>query len=353
MQSAKIQIGNRFIGAEEPTYVIAEAGVNHNNSLERAKELIIAAAQAGANAIKFQTYKAEKLVTRSAPRFWEWKGEQKPDGTQYDSYSVLDKFPREHYPELVKTCREHGIEFLSTPFDEASADFLIGLGMRAIKIASSDLTYLPFLEHVAKSGLPIILSTGASTVGEIEEAVQTIEQTGNHKIIILHCTLCYPTEHKDANLRIIKTLSTLFPAYPIGLSDHTLGTAVPPVAAALGAKVIEKHFTVDKTLPLSPDHHLSVDPAELGAMVISIREAEAALGEGVKRVFPAEQHTYKYDKRSLVAACDIRAGTVISREMLTGKRPGTGIRPKYLSVVVGRRAVRDIPEDTTLTWDMV
>ncbi|TSC78288.1 MAG: N-acetylneuraminate synthase [Parcubacteria group bacterium Gr01-1014_33] len=353
MNNIKIQVGDRYIGSHEPTYVVAEAGVNHNNSLERAKELIIAAAGAGADAIKFQTYKAERLVTKIAPRFWDWEGEVKREGTQYDSYSLLDKFPREHYPELIKTCQENNIEFLSTPFDEESADFLIGLGMRAIKISSSDVTYLPFLTHVARSGLPIFLSTGASTMGEIEEAVQTIERTGNHNIVIMHCTLCYPTAYKDANLRVIQTLSAVFPSYTIGLSDHTLGIAVPPAAVALGARMIEKHYTVDKTLPMSPDHHLSVDPSELQAMVASIRSVEAALGESAKRVFPAEEHTYKYDKRSLVATRDISAGTVITGEMLTGKRPGTGIRPKYMPVVVGRRASQNIPEDTTLTWEMV
>lgn len=265
----------------------------------------------------------------------------------------MDKFPREHYPELVAACREHGVEFLSTPFDEESADFLIRLGMPAIKISSSDITYLPFLAHVARSGLPILLATGAATVGEIEDAVRTIENAGNTQIALLQCTLCYPTPYEHANLRVIPQLASMFPHYPIGLSDHTLGTAIPPAAAALGASVIEKHYTVNKNLPLSPDHHLSVDPAEMKTIVEHVRAVEAALGTGRKRVLPVEEITYKYDKRSLVSTRDIPAGTLITREMLTGKRPGTGIRPKYLSVVVGRPARTDIPEDTTLTWNMI
>jgi len=348
-----IHLGHRVIGRNQPTYVVAEAGVNHNGSLERAKELIVKAAKAGADAVKFQTYKAEKLVTKRAPRFWEWKGEVKQDGTQYDSYSLLDKFPLEHYPTLIQTCAEHGVEFLSTPFDEESADALIGMGMKAIKVSSSDVTNLPFISHLAKSTLPIFLSVGASTLGEIEEAVHAIEQEGNTNIVIMQCTLVYPTPYEHAHLRVIPTLSTIYPEYTIGLSDHTLGTHIPPAAVALGARMIEKHYTVDKSLPESPDHHLSVDPEELAEMVQAIRNVEAALGDSRKYVLPAEETTYKYDKRSLVSVCDVASGTVITESMITQKRPGTGIRPKYRSIIIGRKAAKDIPADTTLTWEMV
>jgi sialic acid synthase SpsE len=349
----KIQIGKKFIGVGEPAYVIAEAGVNHNGSLDRAKELIKKAAEAGADAIKFQTYKAEKLVTKKAPRFWNWDGEEKKSGSQYDSYSKLDKFPFEHYPELIKTCEKYGIEFLSTPFDEDSADVLVKFGMQAIKVSSSDVTNLPFLKKMAEYNLPILLSVGASTVGEIEEAVETIEKTGNNKIVIMQCTLVYPTKFEDVNLRVINTLSNIFPQYPIGLSDHTLGTSIPPVAVGLGACVIEKHYTVDKTLMESADHWLSVDPVELQQMVESIRNTEKALGTPRKYVLPAEQETYLYDKRSLVTLCAISKGTTITSEMLTQKRPGAGIRPKYREIVIGRKASVDIEEDTTMTWDMI
>ena len=349
---AKIYIGKRAIGDDEPTYVIAEAGVNHNGSLARAKELIRKAAEAGADAVKFQTYKADKLVTKTAPRFWDWKGEEKKKGTQHDSYSLLDKFPLKHYPELIKTCRKYGVEFLSTPFDEESADALVKFGMKAIKVSSSDVTNLPFLSHLAKHKLPMLLSVGASTMGEIEDAVHTIEAAGNTKIVIMQCTLVYPTPFKDANLRVIPTLATVFPEYPIGLSDHTLGTHIPPAAVALGARMVEKHYTVDKTLMKSADHWLSVDPAELKEMVTAIRNVEAALGIARKNLLPAEDPTYLYDKRSLVSACDIKKGARITGKMLTHKRPGTGVRPKYRDIVVGRRASVDIPADTTITWEM-
>ncbi|HEY4514264.1 MAG TPA: N-acetylneuraminate synthase family protein [Candidatus Paceibacterota bacterium] len=351
----RIKIGSKYIGINEPTYVVAEAGVNHNNSLKRAKELIVKAAKAGADAIKFQTYKAERLVTKKAPRFWDWKGEPKKHGTQHDSYATMDvdQFPLKHYPELIKTCKQNRIEFLSTPFDEISADALVKLGMKAIKVSSSDVTNLPFLSYLAKFKLPILLSTGASTVGEIEDAVHAIEKSGNKSIVIMQCTLVYPTPFEHANLRVIPTLATLFPQYPMGLSDHTLGTHIPPAAVALGARVVEKHYTVDKSLPNSPDHHLSVDPVELKEMIEAIRHVELALGESRKYVLPAEHRTYLYDKRSLVSACAIKKGTKITKRMLTHKRPGTGIPPKYLSVVIGRRAAADIPEDTTLTWDLI
>jgi N,N'-diacetyllegionaminate synthase len=350
---AKIYIGKRAVGDNEPTYVIAEAGVNHNGSLARAKELIRKAAEAGADAVKFQTYKADKLVTKTAPRFWDWKGEEKKKGTQHDSYSLLDKFPLKHYPELIKTCKKYGVEFLSTPFDEESADALVKFGMKAIKVSSSDVTNLPFLTHLAKHKLPILLSVGASTMGEIEEAVHTIEAAGNKKIVILQCTLVYPTPFEHANIRVIPTLAQIFPEYPIGLSDHTLGTHVPPAAVVLGARMVEKHYTVDKALMKSADHWLSVDPAELKEMVSAIRHVEAALGTSRKYVLPAEHHTYLYDKRSLVSACDIKKGAKITKKMLTHKRPGTGVRPKYRDIVIGRRASVDIPADTIITWEMI
>ena len=349
-----IEIGKHIIGGDEPTYIVADAGVNHNCSLDRAKELVIKAADAGADAIKFQTFKAEKLVTKTAPRFWNWGGEEIPNGTQYDSYSKLDKLPLDAYYEIAATCTRHNIEFLSTPFDEESADFLTAeLDMKAIKVSSSDITNISFLKYLAKKQLPMMVSTGAATLGEIEEAVNTIRNEGNEKIIILHCTLCYPTEAKDANLRIISTLKTVFPQYPIGLSDHTKGITIPIAAVALGAKVIEKHYTIDKTLLKSADHWLSVDAQELKDMVNNIKMVESALGSSEKKVFDVEQVTYKYDKRSIVAAKDIPGGTIIGEDMLVMKRPGTGIQPKFIDLITGRKAVKDIKEDTLLSWDDV
>ncbi len=350
---AHIKIGKRTVGDGHPAYVIAEAGVNHNGSLARAKDLIKKAAQSGADAIKFQTYKADKLVTKAAPRFWDWAGEKKKKGTQHDSYSLLDGFPMAYYPTLIKECKKHGIEFLSTPFDEESADALVKFGMKAIKVSSSDVTNLPFLTHLAKHKLPILLSVGASTMGEIEEAVRTIEQAGNTQILIMQCTLIYPTPFEHAHIRVIPTLARVFPQYPIGLSDHTLGTHIPPAAVALGATLIEKHYTVDKKLGVSADHWLSVDPKDLKEMIEAIRHVELALGSNRKVVLAAEKHTYLYDKRSVVSARPIKKGQKITKDMLTHKRPGTGIRPKFRDIVVGRIARQDIPADTTLTWDLV
>lgn len=349
-----IKIGGKAIGNNAPAYIIAEAGVNHNCSIERAKELVEQAAKAGADAIKFQTYKAEKLVTKSAPRFWDWPGEEKSDGTQYDSYAALDKLPLDSYNEIAGYCKKQNIEFLSTPFDEESADYLVNnVGMKAIKISSSDLTNLPFVKYLAKMKLPLLVSTGASTLAEVDEAIAAIKDEGNENIILLHCTLCYPTKVEDVNLRVISTLQNLYPQYPVGLSDHSIGITVPVAATAIGAKVIEKHYTVDKSLLKSADHWLSVDPEELAQMVKSIRDVEAAMGSAEKKVFAAEKTTYQFDKRSIVSAKYIPEGTVITEDLLVMKRPGTGIEPKLKDILIGRKAKRDIEEDTLITWDDV
>lgn len=347
----RIKIGERHVGSGEPTYVIAEAGVNHNGKLDLAKELIVKAAKAGASAIKFQNYKAEKLVTKTAPRFWDWEGEEKPEGTQYDSYSILDKLPEDAYPQMVETCEKHNIEFLSTPFDQESADFLEDLEIKAFKIASCDLTNLSFLRYLAKKQLPMIISTGTSTIGEIEEAVDIIRDCGNEKIVLLHCTLSYPTKDEDANLRMMQTMQKVFSDIPIGLSDHSIGLAIPVAAVALGANVIEKHYTVDKSLLLSADHWLSVNHEELKTMVDYIRTVEVAFGSPIKRPIKAEAMTLKYARRSIVANQDIPEGTVITEDMLTMKRPGTGVPPKYLEIFVGKTAKKDIDEDSLLTWE--
>lgn len=346
----KIQIGNKIIG--DKVYTIAEFGVNHLNNLGRAKEGIKAAAKAGADAIKFQTYTADELVVKGTPKFWNWEGDKHHE-TQYDAYKALGNFPRESYKELIDCCNENGIEFLSTPFSIEAADFLNSLGMKAFKIASSDMSTLPFLSHIAKFGKPILLSTGASTIIEIEEAVETIRDVGNDQIVLLHCTLCYPTENKNANLNLIKTLQDKFRDLPIGISDHTLGVFPSVIAAAMGATVIEKHFTLDKTLPESADHWLSVDPGELGILVDHVRLVEELRGSKTKKVFDCEKETRLYDKRSIVSAVDIAEGSIINEDMLTYKRPGTGIQPRFNKVVVGKKASRLIPADTVLTWEML
>lgn len=348
----RILVGNHWVGERDAVLVIAEAGVNHNQDFELAKRHIIEAAEAGAGAIKFQHYSADTLVTRTAPIYWKL-----PTGdgtvTQYETFSKLDGLPREREAELVTIARDHGIVWFSTPFDEESADRLDSLGVPVFKIASGDITFLPFIRHVARKKKPILLSTGASTLGEIEEAVEVIRSEGNDDIILLHCTLSYPTPDEDANLLMIKTLCALFPDYPIGLSDHTYGVVAPTVAVALGARVIEKHYTVDKGLPDSPDHKLGVDTEELRLLCEAVRRAQTMLGHEVKAPVPVEQAAREGARRSVVARCSIKAGAIIGREDLICKRPGLGISPKHLDLIVGRKALRDIKADECITWDMV
>lgn len=346
-----MKIGNKDIGHNR-TFVIAEFGVNHNGSLERAKEGIRKAAEAGADAIKFQTYTADELVVKGTPKFW--KAESKVDEglDQYQAYKALEGFKREWYPELIEYCEKHDIEFLSTPFSFEAADYLDSIGMRAFKVASSDMSHLPYLKYIAQFKKPIILSTGASDMSEVKEAVKTIEEAGNEDIIILHCTLKYPTPPEDANFNIIQTLQKEFPWYTVGLSDHTMGSYSSQVAIAMGAGVLEKHYTVDKGLDKSADHWLSVDPTELKEIVDGARKIEVLRGRKDKCVYLSEVETRKYDKRSIVSKVDIPAGAKITEDMLTYKRPGTGIWPKQLGRLLTKSAKAKIPADTTLQWEM-
>jgi sialic acid synthase SpsE len=346
-----VRIGGRSIGRGNPTFIVAEAGVNHLGDIDRAIELIDRAAEAGADAIKFQTYKAEKLTTPDAPRFWDWEGEIKSGGSQYDSYSLLDKLPDDAYECMFKRCEEKGIEFLSTPFDIESVAMLDELGSRLFKIASCDITNLPLLRAVARTKKPILLSTGASTMEEILAAVRIIEEEGNHNSVPLHCILKYPTEYADINLDMIGHIQSNFPGYPVGLSDHTLGIIVPALAVMVGACVVEKHYTLDKSLPTSADHWLSVDPADLKEMVRLIRIAEVSRGLDHKQRIPAEERAFLYARRSIVAARDIKQGERLTEENITPKRPGTGISPMFFDLFLRRTSRRDIQKDALLCWD--
>jgi sialic acid synthase SpsE len=346
-----IDFGGRLIGEGRPAFVIAEAGVNHNGDLELGRALIREAKKAGADAIKFQSYKAGKISTRTAPRYWVEPGD--PDGSQYDTFSKLDSFGPDEHRELFRYAREQGILCFSAPFDDEAVDMLDELGAPGFKIASADLTDQPLLEKVAAKGKPVILSTGLASISEIAEAVEAIRRKGNDQIVLLHCTLQYPCDPENANLRMMLHMKAAFPGIPVGLSDHTLGIAVPPAAVALGAVAIEKHYTVDKKLPGSPDHYLSVDPADLKEMITAIRTVERAMGRYEKGPVEAESAAYKYARRSIIAAEDIPRGTEIQRSMLTFKRPGTGIYPRHVDLVVGRRARVDIPEDSVLEWSMI
>lgn len=344
-------INGRRVGKGEPCYVIAEAGVNHNCDLQLGYRLIETAAAAGADAIKFQSYEASKISTRVAPRYWVEA--QDPQGTQWDTFDKLDKLSERDFKSLLGHAQQVGITAFSTPFDDGAVDFLASLAVPTFKIASADLTCHGLIQRAARVGKPMILSTGTSTLGEIEEALEVCRRAGNQEVVLLHCTLKYPCPPEGINLRMMEHLMRAFPEVPVGLSDHSLGISVPQAAVALGACMIEKHYTVDKTLPGSPDHHLSVDPADMKAMVEGIRTVEKALGKTVKGLEPLEADAWRYARRSVTSAVAIPQGTRITREMLTYKRPGTGISPRFLDLVVGRIARTDIPEDTTMTWEML
>lgn len=335
------------------TVVIAEAGVNHLGRMDYAEELIKTASRAGADIIKFQTYKASKLVTKNAPRFWDWEGEKEKDGSQFDSYSNLDSFERKDYASLIELCKKYNIEFMSTPFDEDSAEMLVDLGMKGFKIASCDITNIPFLRFIAKFNLPVLLSTGACNIQEIKTAVEALEAGGCTAIGIMQCTLCYPTDPENANLRAIETIKAEFEDYLIGFSDHTLGNIVPSASILYGVSFIEKHYTFDKTLPDSADHWLSLDESELKVLVENLRILEQALGSPVKEKKPCEDSTFKFARRSLVSDREIKEGQKITADDLTSKRPGTGLAPIYMDRFVGSIATRDIPEDTLLELDWI
>jgi len=347
----EIDFGGRLIGEDHPAFVIAEAGVNHNGDLDLGKSLIREAKEAGADAIKFQSYKAGKISTKTAPRYWVEQDD--PDGSQYDTFAKLDSFGPVEHEALFRYARECELLCFSAPFDDEAVDMLDELGVPGFKIASADLTDHPLLKKAAAKGKPVLLSTGLATIPEIGDAVAVVREQGNDQIILLHCTLQYPCDAENANLRMMLHMKAAFPEIPVGLSDHTLGIAVPQAAVALGAVVVEKHYTVDKTLPGSPDHHLSVDHHDLKRMMDAIRTIEKAMGRYEKGPVEAESEAYRYARRSIVTNQDIPAGVAITRDMLTFKRPGTGIYPKFVDDVVGRTANNDIAEDTVLEWSMI
>lgn len=339
-----VMIGNRPIGPGHPCFFIAEAGSNHNRDPEMAKRLIDAAKDAGADAVKFQTFSAPTLYSRQTPVF---------PGDREKPFDIVARceMPRDWLPELARYARERGIMFLSTPFDYQAVDELAAVGVPAFKWASSEINDLPLLQYAAAKGKPMILSTGMADLAEVQEAVNAVRDTGNRAMILLHCVALYPTPADQVNLLAMDTLRSAF-QLPAGYSDHTTGLTVPLAAVARGASVLEKHITLDRRLP-GPDHHYALEPGELEALVKGVREVEACLGRPEKGPAPGEEARRPLCRRSIVAAVDIPKGTVIARHMVITKRPGLGIPPKFLDVVVGRQARVDIPGDTPLAWDMV
>lgn len=347
----KIKIGDRCAGEGEPCFIIAEAGSNHDGKLEQAKKLIDIAKDAGADAVKFQTYSAEKMYSKKTPKMsYLKKGSiSRKDESVWNLIKRIE-MPRDWHEELADYCQKKDIIFLSTPFDLKAVDELEEY-VPAYKIASFEITHLPLLEHVAKKKKPIILSTGMADLSDIELALETIYKQKNRNVILLHCAVGYPPKYEDLNLRAMQTMRQAFQV-PIGFSDHTLDITSDIAAVALGACIIEKHFTLDRNLP-GPDHPFALEPNELKKMVEAIRNTEKALGSPTKKHTPAEEELYKLGRRSLVAACNIPKGTEITKEMIEVKRPGYGIHPKMIDVVVGRKAKKDIEKDDILTWNMI
>lgn len=340
----QVKIGKKKVGGTNPCFTIAEAGANHDSSLEKAFKLIDAATKAKADSIKFQTYKASKLVTRTAPKYWDDGIENE---TQYDVFKKLDKLTDDDWKQIFDYAREKIICF-STPFDENSVDLLYSLEVPAFKIASADITHLPLIKYTAKKQLPMFISTGMASENEIQEAVNIIKDTGNQDIIIMHCITSYPTKPEDANLEMIKTLTRQFHNCVIGYSDHTLGTTVAVCSTFYGARCIEKHFTYDTKLTESRDHRLSLDEEGFGRLVSELRIAEISKGKSVRDSFVSEIEAIKFARRSIVSTQKILKGTIITREMVDVKRPATGLTPKLLSKVIGARAIKDIQEDVPI-----
>lgn len=322
--------------------IIAEAGVNHNGSIELARKMVLEAKKAGADYIKFQTFIPDKLVSKYAPKAEYQKQTTGAEQSQLEMVSKL-ALTWEDFAALKRYCEETGVGFASTPFDLESIDFLESLGLDFWKVPSGEVTNLPYLERIGKTGRRVILSTGMCGMEEIRSAVAVLERSGTEDITLLHCNTEYPTPFEDVNLRAMCRMAREL-GKPVGYSDHTLGIEVPIAAAALGAAVIEKHFTLDKTME-GPDHRASLEPEELRRMVAAVRHIEAALGDGVKRRTASEEKNLIVARKSIVALTDIARGDVFTQENITVKRPGNGISPMRWYDVLGRTAQRDYLAD--------
>ncbi len=345
-----IQIGNRRIGPGEPVYIVAEMSANHNQSFEQAVEIIYAAKKAGTDAVKLQTYTPDTM-TISCDNEWFRIGK----GTIWEGqnlYSLYAKAytPWEWQPKFKEIANGLGLDLFSTPFDETSVDFLENMNVPAYKIASFELVDLPLIKRVAKTGKPIILSTGMATLEEIDEAVRTVREAAGKQIALLKCTSAYPSLPEEMNLRTIPHLAEKF-GLPVGLSDHTLGIAVPVAAVALGACIVEKHFTLSRSTP-SPDSTFSLEPPEFKGMVEAIRVTEKAIGQ-VRYELTKREASSRVFRRSLFVVKDMKEGEIFTLENVRSIRPGYGLHPKYLSEIVGRCATKDIRHGTPLSWELI
>lgn len=323
-------------------FIIAEAGVNHNGSLDLAKKLVDAAKEAGADCVKFQTFITKNIVSKNAVKAEYQKHHTKAEESQYDMLKRLE-LSFDDFVELNTYCKSKDIEFMSTAFDFDSIDFLNSLGMKTWKIPSGDITNLPFLLKIAKLNAPVILSTGMSTMEDIGSAIKALKENGAGNLTVLHCTTEYPTPFDEVNLMAMNTIKEKF-GVRVGYSDHTKGIEVPIAAVALGAKVIEKHFTLSRDME-GPDHKASLEPKELKSMIDSIRHIEVALGNGIKKPTDSEMKNMAVARKSIIALKDIKVGEIFSEENITVKRPGNGISPMKWFYVIGKTANRDFKED--------
>lgn len=331
-------------------YIIAEAGVNHNGDVNLAYKMIDAAKECGVDCIKFQTFKTENLVTKSAKKAAYQVENTHNNDSQFEMLKKLE-LSYDDFKNLKNYCDKSGIEFMSTPFDEDSVDLLESIGMKTYKISSGDITNKPLLEYVASKNKPVILSTGMCTMDEVHEAVKWIEDKGNKQITLLHCTSNYPTPYEDVNMNAMLTLDKEF-TYPTGYSDHTKGIIIPIMAVSMGATVIEKHFTLDKNME-GPDHKASLDVAELKEMVTSIRNIESAFGSGEKVPAQSELSTRIAARKSIIVVRDLKKGTVLKESDLGVKRPGSGLCPKFISELTGKTLNKDLSAETLVSFDDV
>lgn len=345
-----VEVAGLEIGLNRPVFIMAEAGVNHNGDPKLAIRLIREAKRAGADCVKFQTFEAGRVITRNAPKAEYQLKTTDPNQSQYEMLRQLELSPQ-HYQELLAVCREEDIIFLSTPYDPEDVDFLDELGVPAFKLASIHVAEPYFLQYVARKGKPMFVSTGMATLAEVDEAVRVIRAAGNDQIILLQCTTNYPSRIEDANLRSMQTMRDAFGVL-VGYSDHTQTDTVCFVSVGLGACAIEKHFTLDKSMP-GPDHSSSFNPVEFERMVKGIREAELAMGSFLKMPAEVERRNALGMRRSIVAKKKIRDGQAITEDMLTFKRPASGLRPALMQDILGRVARVDIDVDQILTWEML
>jgi len=345
MRELDILVGDRVIGSGSGVFVVAEIGINHEGSVSQAARLIEAAAESGADAVKFKSYRVDRLLIPSRDRY-----AQKMGSTE-SAYQMLRRceLSWEDQEKLKRHADERGVLFLSTPFDEECTDFLDSIGVPVFKISSADITHIPLLRHVASKGKPILLSTGMSFLSEVADAIDSLRSADANEILLMHCVSAFPAAPKHMNLRALQTLQSYF-ELPVGLSDHSEGILIPMAALALGAVLIEKHFTLDKNAP-GPDHKSSMDPDDLKRLVQSLHDVEASLGDGRKRPSDVEEESRLFSRRSIVAAVDIRAHETIAQWMLTFKRPGSGLKPRCWEKVIGMTARRNIGKDTILQWD--